>query len=106
MVMIKQITLFILLSVCLCGCGIYVTNNYNNTIDITHTDFSKIKDFKKASTCSFLVLGFIPWPWADKTPDTLFEAIEQSGIKQVVFMDKTFDYHITHARSCVNAYGH
>lgn len=103
--MIKQITLFILLSTCLCGCGIYGTNQYSNTIDITHTDFSKIHELKKASACSFLILGFIPWPWANKTPDTLFEAIEQSGIHKVVFIDKTFDYHITYARSCVNAYG-
>lgn len=104
--MIKKLLFLWVCCFSLCACGIYSTTQYNNTVDITQTDFSKIQDFKKASSCSYLVLGFIPWPWAEKTPDTLFEAIEQSGIKKVVFMDKTFDYHFTYARSCINAYGY
>lgn len=80
--MIKKLLFLWVCCLSLCACGIYSTTQYNNTVDITQTDFSKIQDFKKASSCSYVVLGFIPWPWAEKTPDTLFEAIEQSGIKK------------------------
>lgn len=101
-----KIILALAAAACLCGCGLYGTTQYTNTVDLTRADFSRPQDLKTASSCTFLVLGFIPWPWADHTPDTLLQAIEQSGMQKVQLVDKTYDYRFTHARSCTNAYGY
>jgi len=99
----------ILLLCCACftGCGIYGTTKYSVTLNAPLADFSRIKELKKGSSCSFLLLGFIPWPWhKTKTPDTLLEAIEQQDIKQVVWIDSTYMYKITYGYACNNVYGY
>ena len=51
--------------------------------------------------------GVIPWPWhKTKTPDTLIGAIQEAGIKNIVWIDSTYDYKLTYAYSCRNVYGY
>ena len=100
----------ILLLVCVFfvgGCGLYGTTKYSVDLNAQQADFSQPDKIKKASTCSFLLLGFIPWPWhKHKTPDTLFEAIAQQQIQQIVWIDSTYLYKITYGYACNNVYGY
>lgn len=86
---------------------LYGTTQYNIRLDAQQADFSRPEDLKMGSTCTFLVLGFIPWPWhKTKTPDTLLGALIQADIHQVVWIDSTYDYKFTYAYSCKNVYGY
>ena len=101
--------LFLLLMCCFlfAGCGLYGTTKYHVTLNAQEADLHDIEHLKKASSCSFLILGFIPWPWhPNKTPDTLFEAMEKADIKKIVWLDSTYDYKFTYADKCQNAYGY
>lgn len=103
----KKLT-FILLSVLLlAGCGLYGTTQYNLQLQAQAADFSHKEDLKKGSSCTFLVLGVIPWPWhKNRTPDTLIDAIKEADIQHVVWIDKTYDYKFTYANACRNVYGY
>ena len=89
------------------GCGLYGTTKYNVDLNAQQADLNDMEHLKKASSCSFLLLGFIPWPWhKHKTPDTLFEAMQQAQIHKIVWLDSTYDYKFTYANKCQNAYGY
>lgn len=101
--------LFILVFLCnfLVGCGLYATTQYTVQTDAQQSMFDDSRPLKKGSSCSFLLLGVVPWPWhKHKTPDTLLEAIQQAGIKKLVWIDSTYDYKFTYANMCRNAYGY
>lgn len=103
----KKLTLSLLAVTLLAGCGLYSTTQYNLQLQAQNADFSHKEDLKKGSTCTFLLLGVIPWPWhKHRTPDTLIDAIKQEDIQQVVWIDKTYDYKFTYANSCRNVYGY
>lgn len=103
----RKLIFLLTATVALAGCGVYSTYPVNNVLDITKADFSRASEFKKGSTCSFLILGFIPWPWhSNKTPDTLLEAIKQANIQKVEFFEITYDYHFAYANRCKNVYGY
>lgn len=101
---------FITLLVCLTflsGCGLYGTTQYNLQLQAQAADFTHKEELKKGSSCTFLVLGFIPWPWhKNKTPDTLIGAIHEANIRRIVWIDSTYDYKFTYANSCHNVYGY
>ena len=102
----KKLSLAACACIFLAGCGLYGTTQYNIRLDAQQADFSRPEDLKMGSTCTFLVLGFIPWPWhKTKTPDTLLGALIQADIHQVVWIDSTYDYKFTYAYSCKNVYG-
>lgn len=103
----KKLILLLTCGILLTGCGLYGTTKYSVDLNAQQADLSDIEHLKKASSCSFLLLGFLPWPWhKTKTPDTLFEAMQQEGIHHIVWLDSTYDYKFTYANSCQNAYGY
>lgn len=103
----KHLLLACLLLTCCTGCGLYGTTRYDVQVNTQQILFDDTKTLKTASSCSFLLLGFVPWPWhKHKTPDTLLEAIQQAGIKRVVWMDSTYNYKFTYANACRHAYGY
>jgi len=103
----KKTILLILSAALLAGCGLYGTTKYSVDLNAQQADFSRIAEIKKGSSCSFLLLGFIPWPWhKTKTPDTLMEAIQQQGIKEIIWIDSTYKYKITYGYACNNVYGY
>lgn len=103
----KKIYFIIAISMFLTGCGLYGTTQYSLQVEAQQANFQHMENLKKGSSCSFLLLGFIPWPWhKHKTPDTLLEAIQQANIKHVVWLDSTYDYKFTYANACRNVYGY
>ena len=103
----KRLSIIIIFCTLLAGCGLYSTTKYSVDLNAQQVNFSHVENVKKASTCSFLLLGFIPWPWhKHKTPDTLFEAMQAQGIKHIIWLDTTYDYKFTYANKCQNAYGY
>ena len=103
----KKLSIIIIFCVLISGCGVYATTKYSVDLNAQQTNLSHMEDVKKASACSFLLLGFIPWPWhKHKTPDTLFEAMQEQGIQHIVWLDTTYDYKLTYANKCQNAYGY
>jgi len=96
---------------CVCclltGCGVYATTRYYVQVDAQQARFDTTRPLKKGASCSFLLLGFIPWPWhKHKTPDTVLEALQQANIQKLVWMDTTYDYKFTYANACRNVYGY
>lgn len=103
----KKLSILIISCMLFCGCGLYGTTKYSVTLNAQAADLHDIEHLKKASSCSFLILGFIPWPWhPNKTPDTLLEAMQKEGIEKIVWIDSTYDYKFTYADKCQNAYGY
>jgi len=103
----KELIIIWVCSILFVGCGLYGTTKYSVDLNAQQTDLTHIENLKKASSCSFLLLGFIPWPWhKHKTPDTLFEAMQQKEIHHIVWLDSTYDYKFTYADKCQNAYGY
>lgn len=89
------------------GCGLYGTTQYALQLDAQQINFKPTEELKQGSSCSFLLLGVIPWPWhKTKTPDTLLGAIKEANIKKIVWIDSTYDYKLTYAYSCRNVYGY
>ncbi len=103
----KKLLILIICGMLLAGCGLYGTTKYSVNLNAEESDLTHATQLKKASACSFLLLGFLPWPWhKNKTPDTLFEAMQQEGFSRVVWLDSTYDYKFTYANKCQNAYGY
>ena len=103
----KKLCILAIFCIAINGCGLYSATKYSVDLNAQQTKLTGAGEIKKASTCSFLLLGFIPWPWhKHKTPDTLFEAMQAQGITHIVWLDSTYDYKFTYANKCQNAYGY
>ena len=103
----KKLCVLVLCSCFFVGCGLYGTTKYSVNLDAQQADLRDIEHLKKVSSCTFLLLGFIPWPWhPNKTPGTLFEAMKQGNMQKVIWLDSTYNYKFTYADKCQNAYGY
>ena len=83
----------------LSGC-VSRTQTGANVVNVTDTDFSKIKTYKRGEACLKNILGFFYWD-----DYLLTSAVKTGGIKRVRFVESEVRSWIVFTKMCTIVYG-
>ena len=88
-----------LMCVCLVGC---VNTPYVNQVDLSKTDFSKIKELKHGDSCNTVAFFFLPL----ETEQSILKAATEANISKVTYVETSAtDLWPLFWQQCVEVYG-